>query len=212
MGEPSNLLNVNNKDIYSILNEIRISNIHGIIIGHLNTNSIRNEFDALSDIIKNKIDIMLISETKIDGSFPYSIFTLDGFTPPYRKDRTNWGGGIILYVRDDIPSKEPKAIYLANDKEYIFIEINLYKKKWLICGSYRPCKNQVKNQTMFLSKNLDHYLSLYENIIILGDFNTEHVDTYMNEFMNMYGLNNLIKEPTCYKNVNDPSLICHMVP
>ena len=42
------------------------------------------------------------------------------------------GGGIILYLRDDIPSKELKALSLSNDKEYIFIEINLYKKKWLI--------------------------------------------------------------------------------
>ena len=64
-----------------------------------------------------------------------------------------------------------------------------------------------KNQTMFLSKNLDHYLSLYDNIIILGDFNTEPVNTYMNEFMNMYGLNNLVNEPTCYQNVNNPSCI-----
>ena len=71
---------------------------------------------------------MLISETKIDGSFTNSIFSIDGFTPPYRKDRTNMGGGIILYVREDIPSKELKAIYLSNDKEYLFFEINLYKK------------------------------------------------------------------------------------
>ena len=71
---------------------------------------------------------MLISETKIDGSFPNSIFTIDGFTRPYRKDRTNMGGGINLHVRYDIPSKELKAISLSNDKEYIFIGINLYKE------------------------------------------------------------------------------------
>ena len=125
--------------------------------------------------------------------------------PPYRKDRTNMGGGIIL--REDIPSKELKAIYLSNDKEYIFVEINLYKKKWLICGFYNPCKNQIKNQIMFLSKNLDYYVSLYDNIIILDDFNTEHLDPYTNEFINMYGLKNVVNEPTCYKNVSNPSCI-----
>ena len=97
---------------------------------------------------------MLISKTKIDGSFANPIFSMDG-SPPYRKDRTNMDGGIILYVREDTPSKELKAIYLSNDKEYIFVEINLYKKKWLICGFYNPCKNQIKNQIMFLSNNLD---------------------------------------------------------
>ena len=58
---------------------------------------------------------------------------------------------------------------------------------------------------MFLSKNLDYYVSLYDNIIILGDFNTEPLDPYMNEFINMYGLTNLVNEPTCYKNVSNPS-------
>ena len=127
-GKTSNVTIANNKDIYTILNEIRVQNIHRIIIGHLNINSIRNKFDALSDIIKNKIDVMLISETKIDDSFPTSSFSIEGFTPPYRKDRTNMGGGIMLYVRDDIPSKDLKPIYLSIDKEYIFIEINLDKK------------------------------------------------------------------------------------
>ena len=115
-----NLTNENADNIYSILNDIRVNNSHRVILGHPNINSIRNKFDALSDIIKNKIDIMLISETKINGSFPYSIFTIDGYTLPYRKDRTNMGGGIILYIRDDIPSKELKAISLSEDKEYIY--------------------------------------------------------------------------------------------
>ena len=116
-----------------------------------------------------------------------------------------WGGGIILYVRDDIPSKELKTISLSKDKEYIFIEINLYKKKWLIVGFYNPCKNQIKNQTIFLSKNLDYYL--YDNIIILVDFNTEPKDKFMNEFINMYGIKTVFNESTCYKNVSNPSCI-----
>ena len=33
------------------------------------------------------------------------------------------------------------------------------------------------------------------------------MDTYMNEFINMYGLKNIVSELTCYKNVNKPSCI-----
>ena len=40
-----------------------------IIVGHLNINSIRNKFDALSFIIDTNIDILLISNTKLDDSF-----------------------------------------------------------------------------------------------------------------------------------------------
>ena len=90
------------------------------------------------------------------------------------------GAGIILYVRDDIPSKELKAISLSKDKEYIFIAIYLYKKIWL-----QSMQTSEKNQTIFLSKHLDYYLSLYDTIIILGDFNTEPKDTYMNELICM---------------------------
>ena len=37
-----------------------------LIMGHLNINSIRNKFDALSLIFKNNVDILIISETKLD--------------------------------------------------------------------------------------------------------------------------------------------------
>ena len=40
-----------------------------LIVGHLNINSIRNKFDALSLIVKNNVDILMISETKLDDSF-----------------------------------------------------------------------------------------------------------------------------------------------
>ena len=79
----------NPSDVYTKLNDIRVKNIHRVIISHLNINSIRNKFVALSDIAKNKIDIMLISETKLNSSFSNSLFYIDGFSPPYRNDRTD---------------------------------------------------------------------------------------------------------------------------
>ena len=46
----------------------------------------------------------MVSEIKIDNSFPVGNFLIDGFSTPYRFDSDNNGGGIILYVREDIPS------------------------------------------------------------------------------------------------------------
>ena len=54
-------------------------------------------------MIKNNIDILLLSETKIDSSFPTAQFHIDGFTI-YIRDRNENGGGLILYVREDVPS------------------------------------------------------------------------------------------------------------
>ena len=50
----------------NVLNEVRKCNINKIIFGHLNINSIRNKFEFLVTSIENKIDILIITETKID--------------------------------------------------------------------------------------------------------------------------------------------------
>ena len=78
---------------------IRLSNVDRLIIGHLNINSLRNKFEMLREIIQDKLDILLISETKVDPSFLSSQFTLDGFSSPFRLDRNSSTGGIMLFVR-----------------------------------------------------------------------------------------------------------------
>ena len=74
------------------------------------------------NIIKNEIDILMISETKIDNSVPISQFTMTGYSIPFRLDRASHGGGIFLFVREDIPSKIIKT-YCDADFECIFVEI-----------------------------------------------------------------------------------------
>ena len=73
---------------------------------------------------------MLVSETKIDDSFPQGQFVIDGFSAPYRLDRNCLGGGLMLFVRDDIPSNlltiEEKPIESFN------VELNLRGSKWLV--------------------------------------------------------------------------------
>ena len=70
---------VDNGDVYSIINKVRTENANRIIIAHLNINSIRNKIDMLSDIVKNKIDILCITESKLDDTFPLSNFLIAGF-------------------------------------------------------------------------------------------------------------------------------------
>ena len=76
-----------------------------LIMGHLNINSIRNKSDLLSLIVKNNVDILMISETKLGDSFPAAQFLLHGFSAPYRLDRNSKCGGILLHISEDIPSK-----------------------------------------------------------------------------------------------------------
>ena len=189
----------NEPSIHSCLNTLRVENINRIIFAHININSIRNKFEMLSGMVKRNIDILVISETKIDETFPVSQFMIQGFSTPYRYNRTINGGGILLYVREDIPSKNINIKDLAQDIECLFVEINLYKKKWLIGGVYNPCKTMISSYLDHLSNCVDNCLPKYDNIILLGDFNSEMTETELSNFCEVYNMKNLVKEPTCYK-------------
>ena len=189
----------------NILQSLRLKNIDRIILGHININSIRHKIGLLGDMIHDRIDILLISETKIDKSFPNEQFRLKGFGDPYRLDRNCDGGGLLLYFRKDITAKPLKLI--DSDIECIFSEVTISKKKWLLIGIYNPHKSQISSFLQSLGKNLGHYYSAYDNVIILGDFNCEMSEEVMEEFSSIYGLKSLIKKPTCFKSKINPSCI-----
>ena len=86
----------------------------------------------------------MVSETKTDDSFPLTQFLIEGFTAPYRLD-WNWsGGGILVYIREDIPSKLIPTDF--SNREGFFLELNFRKKKWVLCCSYNP---QYRNYKKF---------------------------------------------------------------
>ena len=117
-------------NINAELRSLRVKNLNKLIIGHLNINSLRNKFELLTHQIKDNIDILMISETKLDESFPTSQFFMKGFSSPHRLDRNCNGGGILLYIREDIPSK---LLSIERDlTEAFFVEINLHNKKKMV--------------------------------------------------------------------------------
>ena len=73
------------------------------IIGHLNINSIRNNFDTLDNIVK-AFDIFLISESKLDNNFSINQFAIGDYKV-FRRARNRFGGGSILYINDNIQCK-----------------------------------------------------------------------------------------------------------
>ena len=91
------------KSPLSVVRDLRVNNPNRIIIGQLNINSICNKFEELTYIIENAIDIFLVSETKLNDTFPEGQFHINGFSRPYRLDRTDRRGGIILFIREHIP-------------------------------------------------------------------------------------------------------------
>ena len=107
-----------------------MKNVIRIIIGNLNINSISNKFDQLKLSFKGNVDILLVTKTKLDSTFPTSQFLIDGYSEPYRFDRNRNVGGVLLYIREDIPSKLLADHKLPHDIEGVKSE----KKKWSLFG------------------------------------------------------------------------------
>ena len=71
----------------------------------LNINYVANKFNQLKELVLKYVEILVFTETKSDDSFLNLQFSVDGFSEPFRIDRNRFGGGVMIYDRDDIPSK-----------------------------------------------------------------------------------------------------------
>ena len=146
----------------------------------------------------------------MDNSFLKNTFHIDGFKKPYRKDRNGDGGGVIIYVREDIPSQEKEHNLQAN-VEAILVEINLRKSKFLLIGAYHSTHEvHGTSDDVFLrnmSNVIDRYSSSYEKFLLVGDLNMQEGDIHLDNFLGEFRAKNLVKEPTCYKNQSNPSCV-----
>ena len=130
----------------------------------------------------------MISETKIDNTFPDSQFLIKDFAIPYRLDCTVKGGGILLCIREDIPSKRIKKVTFDESFEGFFREINLRSKKWLLECSYNPHRDNITPHLGDISTALDKLSTDYENVILLGDFNVAVEERNLPNFISVHNL------------------------
>ena len=147
----------------------------------------------------------MISETKIEESFPTSQFLIDDFSSPYCLDRNSNGGGILVYFKNNIITRSLETINLSI--EAIFTEMNLRSKKWLLCFTYNPNKSLLERQLNHIQAQLEIFGKNSEHLLILGDFNANISEPTLKSFCTLFKFKNLVKEPTCYKNRNNSSCI-----
>ena len=130
---------------------MKIRSPNNLSSGHVNINSIRNKFDSLIYVLDKSGGIFLISEMKQDDSFPLAQFKIEGFTTPYRYDRNDKGGNLLLYIRKSIS-----------------VEINLRKRKWFLNCSYSSHRNSISNHLEWLNSVIDEHSKTYNNFIFIG--------------------------------------------
>ena len=171
-----------------------------MLIGHYNVNSFRNKFYEMSPVFTDiDIDILGISETKLDESFPHEQFRIEEYRC-HRRDRTDRGGGIIVYIKSDIPQRRrfDLEMKLKDGIELIAIEIIVRKEKWLFLNIYKPPK--VNNA--LLIDTIAAVMSITEGSIsstfIVGDININMLQCPpdFSNFLRVYGMSNIIDSYT----------------
>ena len=111
-----------------------------------------------------------------------------------------------MYVKEDIPQKE-LSFNLPSDIEIIITELNISKTKWLVCGCYHPPSQSDEYFFYHLGKVLDSFSTKYDHFALLGDFNAQENETTLSEFLNAYNAENIVKDKTCFKSIENPSCI-----
>ena len=179
-----------------------------VIIGHLNINFFRNKYETFAEFIEN-VNIFLISESKLDDTFPDKQFHINDFKI-FICDRNRYGGGLILYVHEGISCKPLKIPLFDLNIEIIGLEFHQVKRKWLFVGTYKPpVVNDLEFTNEFI-KILNHFSSKYENLITIVDLNISIENFHLNTLLQLFNLNTLTNSPTCYQS-HIPTCIDHIL-
>lgn len=176
--------------------------------GHINANSIAGfKFhDIRTWLLSGRFDILLITETKIDASFSNGRFNVVGFWM-HRVDRNIYGGGLMIFIRNDICFHVMTHFHLALSTfraESMMLKVKIKISWFALTGIYKP-PNFPKSQWKFeLSSIFDATTTISNDVIVLGDFNCDLMELNkppmdrrdLSDLLDIYNLENLITSPT----------------
>ena len=148
----------------------------------------------------------MLSGTKLDSTFPYAQFYIEGYFKPYILDRDQNGRGIMLFVREGVPSKLLKVKFSLENKENVLIKLNLRKRKSLIICIYNPHKTTISSYLKDLNKEIDSLSSQYQNTVWYFQ-DTEPIEGCMSTFCQVHDLENLTKKTYLFQNPEKPRTI-----
>ena len=186
-------------------------NFSGLTIFHVNARSVRNKIEELYDLLEGT-NIICFTETHLDDTVSQDSITFDGYNEPFRKDFNNRSGGILLYCMSDLDTKRREDLE-TNIDECIWIEINLKHKRYLLCTLYRQ-RDLTLNFWNALESSISRAFDETDNVILNGDWNIDFLKPLpqvVHDLLNLYGLKNIIAEPTRFgqfrNSLLDPVLV-----
>ena len=199
------------------IRQLRVNYNKQCIIANLNKNSLPNKFVEIQDwLLSNAIDILSVQETKIDRSFPNSQFHVDGYNL-FRRDRTKGGGGVAVYIRDNIVASRKKQ--RGNLLESVMFDLCIDQTYSVLISAYKPPSVDNTAFTSELTLLLDEAFRTSENVICIGDLNCDIINPLHNnqqgkcllDICDIYDLDSLITSPTPTKPFHEYCVLpgCH---
>ena len=175
--------NTSNEADFTVTLRLNRSKYSKNIFSHLNINSIRNKFENLKEVTINHVDIFVLAETKIDKSFTTTQFIIEGFYKPLRLDISDKSGGLLVYARSHLQSPQLTKFETPSDIQAFPFEVNMRTEKWFSLCIYKPPSMNSEYFLDSLSDIIDYYSNVYDNHIMIGDFNLEPSQMYLKIFM-----------------------------
>ena len=188
-------------NMFPIVTDFRKKFTTNFIFSHVNINSYRHKYPYVRDmLLNNSVDYLAISESKLDASFPSAQFSVDDYCL-YRQDLTASSGGLIVYIRSDLPQRRLKHVECnSNGVESLCVEVTIGKRKTILSCIYKHPKVSNECFKTCFSHITDTILKTHEDIVLLGDMNCcPSKSSTVRDLCDIYGLTNLITTPTCNK-------------
>ena len=138
-----------------VLLGLRLKHSRDFLFGLLHINGLRNKVLYLRKVVRQvQFEYFVISETKLDLSFPFAQFKLADYETRARRDKNEKGGGIIEYVRKSVICKRQKE-FETTLSESISSESIISSKKIVLYEYISPnASRQLQISLRKLSKKL----------------------------------------------------------
>ena len=167
-------------------------------IVHNNIGSLQNKAHYIEAELTN-FDIITVSETWLYPEFPPERILITGFNPPVRKDRESEGGGVAIYVKNNVFYK-PRPDLNVDNLEAVWVETKLNQEPLLVGTFYRPPDAKIAYWDL-IDESIRLAMSTPLKVVILGDFNSNFTDgvprhPQFKRILDLNSLNQIVTEPT----------------
>ena len=128
-----------------------------------------NELRCLLDSLAPSLDIIVLTETKLKSDFPIQIYSIDGFSNYACSRCDRGGGGVLVYVRSNIPVDSTPLPSVSFER--VLLTVNFGGSSFRLLACYRA--PEISNLAEFMTEVEAMLMTEDSKTMIVGDVNIE---------------------------------------